>query len=122
MSESCEFVFVPMKLAVRDSVAQIGNHISKSEASIQSGIALNAGETENSVTDQLEAGQQREYKDVRDFGYKNKFETKTSVSRRRRIAQMLQESQSLLLYCNVVQTARSVFYTPWIPHSTTRRW
>ena len=55
-------------------------------------------------------------------GYKNMFETKMSVSRRRRIAQMLQQSQSLLLYCNVVQTARLVFYRPWIPHSTTRWW
>ena len=49
MSEHCEFEFAPMKRAVRDPVAQIGNHTSKSEASIQSGTALNAGETENSL-------------------------------------------------------------------------
>ena len=67
MSEPCEFEFV----------AQIGNHTSKSEASIQSETALNAGETENSLTDRLEAE-----KICETFGYKNKFQTKTSVSRR----------------------------------------
>ena len=36
-------------------MTQIGNNISKSEASIQSRTALNAGETENSLTKQLEA-------------------------------------------------------------------
>ena len=51
-----------MKLTVRDSVAQIGTHTSKSEASIQSGTALNAGETDNSLTDRLEAEQQRNTK------------------------------------------------------------
>ena len=40
---------------------------------------MNAGEIENLVTDQLEAIQQREYRDTRDFsGYRNKFETKIS--------------------------------------------
>ena len=48
-------------------MAQIGNTTSKSEAPIQSGTALNAGETENSVTDRLKAGQQRKHKDMRDF-------------------------------------------------------
>ena len=67
MSEPCEFEFVPIKRAVRDSVAQIGNHTSKSEASIQSETALNVGETENSLTDRLEAEQQREHKDVQYF-------------------------------------------------------
>ena len=33
MGERCEFECVPMMCAVRDRVAQIGNHISKSEAS-----------------------------------------------------------------------------------------
>ena len=64
MSEPCEFEFVPMKRAVRDSVAQIGNHTSKSEASIQSETALNAGETENSSRNLLETRHQREHKDV----------------------------------------------------------
>ena len=59
MSEPCE-------CAVRD-LAQIGNHPSKSEASIQKVTALNVGETENSLTDRLEAGQQREHKDMRYF-------------------------------------------------------
>ena len=58
-------------------MTQVGNHTSKSEASIQSRTALKAGETENSVTDQLEAGQQREYKDTRDF-----LDTRTSLRRR----------------------------------------
>ena len=62
MSEPFEFVFVPRKLSVRDSVTQIGNNISKSEASIQSRTALNAGEMETSVTDKLEAVQQREHR------------------------------------------------------------
>ena len=110
MSELCGIEWVPMKRAVRDLVALIGNHTSKSEASIQSVTALNAGETVNSLTDRLEAIHQRGYKDERYFGYKNKFETKTSVSRRRRIAQMLERSQSLLQYCNVVRIARLVFY------------
>ena len=43
-SEPCEFVFVPRKLTVQDLVMQIGNNTSKSEASIQSRTALNAGE------------------------------------------------------------------------------
>ena len=38
-----------MKRAVRDSVAQIANHTSKSGASIQSETALDAGETKNSL-------------------------------------------------------------------------
>ena len=77
MSKLCEFVCVPMKHAARDSVAQIGNHTSKSEASIQSGTALNPGETENSVTDHMEARRQSEYKDMRDF-----LGTRTSSRRR----------------------------------------
>ena len=67
MSELREFEFVPLKRAVRDSVTQIGNHTSKSEASIQSVRALNDGETETSLTDRLEAGQQSEDKDIRYF-------------------------------------------------------
>ena len=50
-----EFEFAPMKRAVRDSVVQIGNHTSKSEASIQSVTTLKVGETENSLTDRLKA-------------------------------------------------------------------
>ena len=62
MSEPCEFEFVPRKRAVRDSVAQIGNHTSKSEASIQCETALNAGVMWNSSTDLFEARHQREHK------------------------------------------------------------
>ena len=46
---------------------QIGNNTSKSEASIQSVTALDVGETDKSLTDRLEAGQQREHRDMRDF-------------------------------------------------------
>ena len=56
-----------MKCAVQDLVAQIGNHTSESEASIQKVTALNVGETENSLTDRLEAGHPREHRDVRYF-------------------------------------------------------
>ena len=48
-------------------MTQIENDISKSEASIQIRTAVNAGEMENLVTDQLEAVQQREHRDTRDF-------------------------------------------------------
>ena len=43
------------------------------------------------------------------FGFQNKFKTKTSVSRKKRIA------QSLLQYCNVIQIARLVFYKAMEP-------
>ena len=64
MSEPCEFGFVPMKRAARDSVAQIGNHTKKSEVSIHKVTALNVGEgeTENSLTDRLEARHQMKHK------------------------------------------------------------
>ena len=48
-------------------MTQIENDTSKSEASIQMRTALNAGEILNLVTDQLEAIQQRERRDTRDF-------------------------------------------------------
>ena len=70
MSERCEFEFVPMKRAARDSVAQIGNHTSRSEASIQSETALNAGETEASSTDQLGARRRGEQVQDEDFSIK----------------------------------------------------
>ena len=52
---------------MRDSVLQIGNNTSESEASIESRTALNAGEMEALVTDQLEAVQQREHRGTREF-------------------------------------------------------
>ena len=52
---------------MRDSVTQIGNNTWKSEVSVQSRTALNVGEMENLATDQLEAVQQREHRDARDF-------------------------------------------------------
>ena len=122
MSEPCEFEFVPRKRAVRDLVAQIGNHTSKSEASIQSETALNAGETENLVTDQIEARHQREHKDVR-------YSWATRTSSRRRL--QFQEGTELRKYW---RDANHCFSTailfklqdwcstrPWIPHSTARR-
>ena len=94
MNEPCEFDFVLMKRAVRDSVAQIGNHTSKSEASIQSETALNAGETETSLTDRLEAEQQREHKDIARL-----LDTRTS-SRRRLQYQEGQELRKYWKYAN----------------------
>ena len=83
-------------------MVQIGNHNSKSEMLIQSETAFNAGETENHSVDQLEAIHQREHRDALIFfGYQNKFKTKTSVSRKKRIAQILERGQSLLQYCKV---------------------
>ena len=70
---------------------------------------MNAGETEKFLTDRLEAEQRREQKICETSGYKNKFKTKTSSSRRRRIVQILERCQSLLQQCNVVQIARLVF-------------
>ena len=67
MSEPCDFGLVPRKRAVRDQMTQIGNHTSKSEASIQSVAAWNVGETEKYLTDRLAARHQREHKDVRYF-------------------------------------------------------
>ena len=57
----------------------------------RAGTALNAGETENFVTDQLEAEQQRERKVLRDF-----LGTRTSS---RRTCQY-QEGEELRKYCN----------------------
>ena len=62
MSDLCEFVFGTRKLTVRDSVKQIGNNTSKSEASIESRTALNAGDTENVL--QLEVVQQGEHRET----------------------------------------------------------
>ena len=81
----------------------IGNYTSKSEALIQSETAFNTGETVNCSMDRLDAIHRKEYKD-------DKFKTKTSVSRRIRIAQIWERCHSLLQYCNVVQIARLVFY------------
>ena len=55
MSEPCEFVFVPRKLNVQESLRQIENGTSQSEASILIRTALDAGEMETLMTDQLEA-------------------------------------------------------------------
>ena len=90
-----KFEFAPMKRAVRDPVAQIGNHTSKSEASIQSGTALNAGGTENSLDGSIgsrTAQGTRRYARLLDT--RNKFKMEASVSRKRRLAQMLESSQS----------------------------
>ena len=49
------------------------------------------------------------------FGYQNKFNTKTSMPRKKRIAQMWERCHSLLQYCNVVQIARLAFYKTMDP-------
>ena len=103
MSEPGEFVFVPRKLTVRDSVMQIGNNTSKSAASIQNKTALNAREMESLVTDQFEAVQQREHRDTRDF-----LGTRTS-SRRRCLYQEGKEAREC---CNIPRTKPIVASVP----------
>ena len=103
MGEPCEIVFVPRKLTMRDPATQIGNNTSKPETSIQSRTALNAGETENLVTDQLEAVQQREHRGTRDF-------LGTGTSSRRRF--QYQEGKEGRECCNNAQnTANRCFCT-----------
>ena len=121
MSEPCEIAFVSMKRAVRDSVAQIGNHTSKSETSIQSATAWNVGETENSLTDRLGAGQRTKNKNMRYFriqeqvqdeDFRNKKEKNcANVGTKPIFASVLQQ------HCKLQDW---IFYGPWIPHSTTR--
>ena len=79
---------------MRDSVAQTGNNTSKSEASIQSRTALNVGEMENWATDQLEAVQQREHGDTREF-------LGTGTSWRRRC--QYEEGKEARECCNITQ-------------------
>ena len=87
---------VPRKRAVRDLVAQIWNHTWKSEAPIQSETTLNAGDTKNYSTDQLEARHQGE-KELRKY-WKDANHCFCAV--------MLFKSPDW-------------YYTrPWIPHST----
>ena len=114
ISEPCEFEFVPRKRAVRDVVAEIGN-TSKSEASVQSETALNAGETEHVRRVGWKQDIKGNTKMYDTFGYQNKFKTKTSVPRRKRIAQILDRCKSLLQHCDVVQIARFVFYKTMDP-------
>ena len=74
-------------------MTQTGSNTPKSETSIQSRTALNAREMEDLVTDQLEAAQQREHRDTRDF-----VDTRTS-SRRRCQYQEGKEVQEMLQQC-----------------------
>ena len=91
MTKPWEFVLVPRKVAVRDPVMQIGNNTSKSEASIQSRTALNAGEMENFGGGSIGSSTaKRTQRYARLSGYRNKFETKMSVSRKKRSARMYQ--------------------------------
>ena len=50
------------------------------------------------------------HKDMRDFWIQEKVQDDDFGIKKRRIAQMLERSQSLPQYCNVVQLARLVFY------------
>ena len=115
MSEPCEFEFVPRKRVVQDSVAQIGNHSSKSEALVQSETALDAGETKNYSTDQLEAKHQRGHKDARYFWIPEQVQDEDFNSKKENISQILERDQSLLQHCNVVQIARSALYKTMDP-------
>ena len=102
-------------------MAQIGNHTSKSEASIQSVTALNVGETENSLTDRLEAGQQREHKAMRYFWTQEQVRDEDfSIKKEKNCANVGTKP----IFASVLQQhckfAGLVFYGPWIPHSTTK--
>ena len=121
MSKPCEFEFVPRKLTVRDSVAQIGNYTSKSEVLIQSRTALNVGELENLATDQIGSiTAKRTLRYARNFWVPEQVQDEMLVSRGKEARQFLQQyveqSQSLLLYHNIEKNARFVFHRPWIPH------
>ena len=108
MSKACEFEFVSRKRAVRDLVAQIGNHTSKSEASIQSETALNAGETENYSTDQLEARHQREHKDVRYFWIPEQVQDEDFSTKKEKNCANTGKMPIIAQYRNFVQIARLV--------------
>ena len=104
---------------------QIGNNTSKSEPSIQSRTALNAGEMENLVTDQLEAVQRWEHRDTRDIlGTGTSRDEDVSIKKEQKRANVATTRRTkpivacVLQYCS---NRKIVFYRPWIPHSTTRR-
>ena len=111
---------MPVKRSVRDLVAQIGNHTSKSEASIQSETALNAGETKNSLTERLS----RTAKGTQ--SHARLLDTRTSSRRRLQY----QEGEEVRKYWKDASQCFSIamlfkvqdWYStrPWIPHSTTR--
>ena len=87
MSKPCEFEFVPRKLTVRDSVAQIGNYTSKSEVLIQSRTALNVGELENLATDQIGSiTAKRTLRYARNFWVPEQVQDEMLVSRGKRSA------------------------------------
>ena len=100
-------------------VAQIGNHAVISGSTLQSLTALSVGEVEFYAVvtgGQVGLSLRSTYQDLSErstltrgtSGNKNEFKMEISVSRmclRRKTAQMLAESQSLLQYCN--NTARS---------------
>ena len=119
MSEPGEFEFVPRKRAVQDSVAQIGNHTSKSEALTQSETALNAGETENNSTDQLEQDIKGNTKMHGTFGYWNKFQTNISVSRKE-LRKYWKEANHCFSTAMLFKLQDWDSTRPWIPRSTTR--
>ena len=64
--------------------------------------------------DQLEAIHQREHKRCTVL-LDTRTSSRQSVSRRKRIAQILEGCQSMLQYLNVVQMARWVFYKAMDP-------
>ena len=121
MSEPGEFVFVPRKLPVRDSVTQIDNDTSKSGASIQSRTALNAGETENSLTDRLEEEQQREHKDMRDFWIPEQVQDDDfSIKKEKNCAKAGKKPIGCFSTAMFFKLQDWYSTSPWIPHSTTR--
>ena len=86
---------------------QIGNNSSKSEASIQSRTALNDGEMENLVTDQFGSSTaKRTQRFAKISGYRNKFETKMSLTERKR-----NRANHCFLYYSVVSNRKGWYST-----------
>ena len=118
-------------------VAQIGNHTVKSGSTLQSLTALSVGEAEFYVV--VKGGKvglslKSAYQDLgipfkieiqsdsstSNFGYKNEFKMETSVSRkclRRKTAQLLEQSKSLLQYRNNVASLQDWYSTDHGSHT-----
>ena len=120
MSELCEFELVLTQRSVRGVVAQIGNLTSKSEASIQGETALNAGETENYSTDQLEARHQREHKDTRDFLGSGKVQDEDFSTKMEKLRKCMKDASHYFSTAMLFKLQDWYSTRPWIPHSTTR--
>ena len=114
-----EFVFVLSKLIVWIRWHLLGTTLQNLERQFRAGQhwVLENGEFGDGSIGSITARRTQRYEGL--YGYRKKFETKMSVSRSARtLQQYTKQSQSSLLYHNVVWIARLVFCRPWIPHST----